>query len=121
MENSIYKFYLWKEENGKKICECLRSCNAGKYEYFKEYLDDCTSGSYKETNKWLKKCNSNFYYKNEITGVYKCKANCDGDNSQNITSNYECVSRCPINENFIGTIINAKANTILASMKNIII
>lgn len=100
-ENSIYKFHYCKEENGKKICECLQSCGTVLYEYGKECLDDCPPGFYKESKKCLTKCSSKYFYKNETTGVYECKESCDGNNKY-ITSNNECVSRCPINENFIG-------------------
>ena len=79
LENSIYKLYHFKEENGKKICECLQSCKAGQFEYGKECLDDCPSGFYKKSNKCFIKCNSKFYYKNEVTVIYEYKASYDGD------------------------------------------
>ena len=100
MENSIYKFHhCYKDSSEKTICECLSSCGNALYEYGKECLDDCPKGFYKESNKCLSKCNSKYFFKNE-EGIYVCKDKCD--DGQYITSNNECVARCPIDENFIG-------------------
>jgi len=100
MENSNYKFHhCYKDSSEKTICECLSYCGDDLYEYGKECLSDCPKGLYKESKKCLSKCNSKYFFKNE-EGVYICKDKCDG--GQYITSNNECVSRCPIDENFIG-------------------
>ena len=96
-EDSNLNFYYHNTQ--KNIYECLSSCGSKK-EYGNVCLDECPKGLYEESNKCLPKCDIQLYYEKK-NDIYECKNICS--DGYFISSTNECIEKCPLGENFIGT------------------
>ena len=101
--NNSFKFYknITGDEDENQLYECLPSCSGDhKLEYGKECLKKCPKGLYEENQICKSKCSDGLYYeKNNEGNNYKCIETCGG---KYISSNGECLEKCPLGENFIG-------------------
>ena len=101
--NPSFQFYRNKtnENDNIQLYECLPSCNSNEVINGKECLNKCPDGLFEENRICKSICSSNLYYKKKEDNSLECVVNCESN--QYISSTRECVSICPLGENFIGT------------------
>ena len=98
LEDPTYKYYMNKTETNDnlQIYQCLPSCDL----YFgNECVNECPDGFYNENNICKLKCSDSYKYSKKL---HKCVSKCEEENEDYTTLNRECVSKCPLGENFIG-------------------